>query len=172
MDFTNWVLSEKTVGDSYSEFLLVSDSKHFFEHIKIRVLNDVTVITGEWGSVVLNKAISPKYTTVTNDSLFNMIEYDAREGYKEFDGKATAKALQEEIDELPNNYTEENVKKYAEQLTELISHTDDYFEYCYRAFRGELDWSSEDIPCYFDYKPRIKIYVEAFNEINKRLNLC
>lgn len=177
LDLSSWELSTKKIqtgeddNNFYMDFILKSPNKNFNEIIRIRTLPEVTLFTGDWGSLVLDYHLNPQKITLTEGNAFSKIEYGLKEAWQEFDGDATAEQLKETIKELDDWYSSQSdIDKYTEILKDLIGYTDDPVDYVYHAFRGDLDWDSEDIPYVTKPKNSFKIYIDAFNEVHKRLN--
>ncbi|MDD4970850.1 MAG: hypothetical protein PHT07_15590 [Paludibacter sp.] len=134
----------------------------------------VLTITGDFGNWVFCRPFVPSIDGYVSDGYWlEKLRILSSQVPGSYDGEATASEIQKLIDEglQEYGYKGDELKKMKEWYTDLLTYTDDEYEYVYHAYRGydRPNIETESIPFCKKLNPWLNIIFDAFDEICRRI---
>jgi hypothetical protein len=143
---------------------------------RIQFINtdEILSITGDFGNWIFCRPFVPGPKEYVSDGYWiEKLKILSSQVPGSYDGEETAKEIQELIDKGLEDYGYEGAEldKFKEWYTDLLTYTDDEYEYIYHAYRGydRPNVDSGSIPLCKKLNPWLNIIFDAFDEICRRM---
>jgi hypothetical protein len=146
------------------------------DSIKYINCGGILAVTGDYGNWIFCREFHPSEDGYVSDCYWHekLISSSTQEA-TEFDKDATKEAILEKVNEykeensdnLEDEKVQERIEYYEECMNRCYEHELDYTHFAYREQPNGMDY--DDVILVKDYKFRLKIIFDGFDEICRRL---
>ena len=146
------------------------------DSIKYINCGGILAVTGDYGNWIFCREFHPSEDGYVSDGYWHdKLKMSSTQDATEFDGKATKKAILEKLNEykeensdnLEDEKVQESIEYYEDCMNRCDEHELDYTYFAYREQPSGMDY--DDVILIKDYKVRLKIIFDGFDEICRRL---